>query len=89
MFCTSDGISNSIMSSSYFQESVRQHEETFDERNPRDLIDDYLIELKKAEQSPDKPVNRKGTKNGNFTFKNNFPIKHHLPELQSQRSLGL
>ena len=46
---------------SLFQRIVNEHEKSFDENNPRDLVDEYLIELKKSNSDPDSLFNRKGT----------------------------
>ena len=37
-----------------FMESIEEHEESLDEQEPRDLIDNYLLEIKKGRPSFDK-----------------------------------
>ena len=41
-----------------FQNSISDHEKILDENNPRDLIDDYLIELKKNRDNPESLFSR-------------------------------
>ena len=36
-----------------FQKSIREHKETIDENNARDLIDVYLREIKLQKNNPD------------------------------------
>ena len=46
---------------STFQRLIAEHEKTFDENNPRDLVDEYLIELSKTGSDPHSLINRAGT----------------------------
>lgn len=44
----------------FFRESIREHEKTIDENNPRDLIDVYLKEMKLQRNNPDSTFTEEG-----------------------------
>jgi len=44
------------------QEEITQHEANIDEDNPKDLIDDYLIAMRKEIKDPDTRFGKAGGK---------------------------